>query len=99
VVVVLDENLNGIPESTEWINGVPVRMVLPDGTERTALTLNGKAVFDLSGLTTGAIVTFELPSLYRTSRLTVPMRGIAPVVFVFFPPPITPLPSELGTTP
>ena len=99
VIVILDENLNGVPESNEWVNGILVTLRLPDGTERTGVSVEGKAVFELNGLPTGAIVTVSLPSLYRSSKIVVPQQGIMPVVFVFFPPPISPVSSQTGIAP
>lgn len=98
-VVVLDENRDGVPEETEWVNGIQVTLTYPDGTERSVITSNGKAIFDLSGLPTGAIVTVSLPSLYRSTKVVVPRDGIVPVVFVFFPSPIDSNSSTSGSLP
>ena len=98
-IVILDENRNGVPEVTEWVNGIQVTLTYPDGTERSVITSNGKAVFDLSDLPTGAIVTVNLPSLYRSSKIVVPRDGTVPVVFVFFPAPINPISSPTGNQP
>lgn len=98
-IVILDENRNGIPEETEWVSGILVTITYPDGTERSVVTSNGKAVFNLSDLPTGAIVTVNLPSLYRSSTVVVPREGVVPVVFVFYPAPITPISSPSGNLP
>lgn len=90
VIVILDENRNGIPEQSEWVDGILVTLRHADGTEISTTTTDGKAVFDMTGYITGMPVTVSLPSLYRTSTLIVPENGIVPVVFVFFPPPLTP---------
>lgn len=90
VIIVLDGNRNGVPEEGEWVNGIPVTLRYADGTEVNSYTENGKAVFDMRGYVTGMPVTISLPTLYRTSTIFIPERGIVPVVFVFFPPPLTP---------
>lgn len=92
VIVVLDETRNGIPEPSEWVNGITVTLRFPDGTELSAVTSNGKAVFDMEGYTSGTRVYVNLPALYRTTTFNIPERGILPVVFVFFPPSVPTIP-------
>ncbi len=90
VIVILDETRNGIPEESEWINGITVTLQFQDGTKLSAVTSNGKAIFDMKGRTSGTRVTVNLPALYRTTSFNIPERGILPIVFVFLPPSIPP---------
>lgn len=90
VIIILDENHNGIPEESEWINGIVANLRFPNGTELSSVTTNGKAVFDMDGYTSGTRVIVTLPGLYRTTAFNLPEKGILPIVFVFLQPLIPP---------
>lgn len=86
IQVFLDSNQNGTPEEGEWLNGVPVSIQAPNGTELTGTTVDGQAVFDLSVFVIGTNVTVSLPGLYRSESFTVPAQGEVPVTFIFNQP-------------
>jgi len=58
-----------------------------DGNELSGRTVNGEAIFDLTGYPIGMGMTISLPSFYRTEQTTVPPDGETLVTFKFTGPP------------
>ncbi len=84
--VFMDASGDGIPQSSEWLNGIPVQVSLSDGPTLLGITVNGQAAFDLSGYPIGTMIVVSLPGLYRSSSFYLPARGIVPVMFTFAQP-------------
>ena len=86
VLVFMDANGDGIQQTSEAINDLPVEMQLSTGQKVTQNTKNGLVSFDLNGVPVGITATFTLPTLFRTATANVPANGILPVKFIFAAP-------------
>ncbi len=86
VGVFMDANGDGVPQSSEWLNGIPIQISLEGGPTMSGVTVNGQATFDLSSYPVGTKVVVSLPGLYRTSTFYLPSQGIVPVMFIFTQP-------------
>ncbi len=86
VQVYLDANDNGHPDEGEWLDGIPVRVLLENGIELNGKTSDGKAYFDLRGYPVGIRVTVDLPGIYRSTSFQLPSHGTIPVLFSFDQP-------------
>ena len=86
VQVFADANGDGLPQDSEWVNGVQVLLQFANGIESIGSTVNGEVVFDLTGYPIGMGVTVSLPSFYRSEWLIIPAEGEALVTFKFTEP-------------
>jgi hypothetical protein len=86
VRVFMDANGNGLPEKSEWLNGLTVEMLLRNNKKLTEITSNGEAIFDMSGYPLGMDVIVSLPGFYREQLVTLPADGIIQIDFIFLPP-------------
>ena len=86
-----DINGNGVPDESEWINGMSVELMVSSDT-LSKRTENGVALFDMSGYRPGLDVTIQLPGLYRTEYVVLPETGEVVVTFKFDQPT---LPTQL----
>jgi len=86
-----DINGNGMPDESEWIDGMSVELQVSSDTI-TKRTENGVALFDMSGYRPGLDVTIQLPGLYRTEHVVLPETGEVVVTFKFDQPT---LPTKL----
>jgi len=87
VLVFADINGDGQPNPSEMVNDVYVLLQFVDGNELSGRTVNGEAIFDLTGYPIGMGMTISLPSFYRTEQTTVPPDGETLVTFKFTGPP------------
>jgi hypothetical protein len=92
VRVYLDANRNEQPEESELLDGIFVRLLLRSGETLSGVTLNGEAVFDMTGYPLGTDIIASLPGLYREQLFSLPEEGIVQIDFVFESPDI---PEEL----
>jgi hypothetical protein len=93
VKVFVDKNGNGIPELTEGVKGVAVKLTLSNGLNKFGMTNEqGEAVFDLTGRAIGEVVVVSLENLYRSMNLILPETGEVEALFKFVQPV---LPSAL----
>jgi hypothetical protein len=88
VRVYLDANGNGLPEKIELLDGISVELLLDNGEKLSAVTLNGKVIFDMTGYRPGANAIVSLPGLYREKLFFLPKDGVVQVDFVFTAPVI-----------
>ncbi len=86
VNVFLDRNGNGTPEPNEWIDGTPVLLTTSGGDEFRSRTLNGAAVFDMTGYRPGLGIIVSLPGLYRSEGFMLPEQGEVVIDFKFDQP-------------
>lgn len=86
VRVYLDLNGNGQPETGEWLNNITVQMNLSNGVMMDARTVDGRAMFEVTGHTQSLDGVVFLPGLYRYEAITVPLQGSVTVDFAFSPP-------------
>ncbi len=92
VLVYLDKNGNNKPDPGELPDGIPVELRLADGALLVQPTLQGEALFDVSGYKVGLGATASLPGLYRSYSFKLPAKGTMVIPFKFTEPP---LPSNL----
>jgi hypothetical protein len=86
IAAIQDKNANGILEDTDWLVGIPVEIILSTGEKLTATTVKGPLFINMSKYAAGTIVTVNMPTLFRSSTLVLPERGMAPVIFIFTQP-------------
>lgn len=91
VLVYIDKNGNQYPDAGERVNEMVVQAQFDDGSVFTARTVNGEAVFDLTGRPIGGNVTILLPDLYRTQKVRVRQDGEIPVIFRLVEPVVPPV--------
>ena len=91
VHVYVDKNGNGIPDPSEGVSGVSVKLVLSSGMTFFGTTnIQGDVVFDLSGNPVGEIITVSLENLYRSQAVILPETGSVNVLFKFVQPILPP---------
>jgi hypothetical protein len=93
VRVYVDKNKNDIPEPSEGVSGVSVKLTLSNGMNEFGTTNSqGEVVFDLTGNIIGEDINVSLVNLYRSKNLYLPETGVVEVLFRFVQPD---LPSSL----
>jgi hypothetical protein len=92
VQVFIDANQNGVAEASEWVDGVSVNLRAENGMELNAVTVDGRAVFDLSDFPANMEAVVSLPGLYRSETFEIPAQGVVTLDFVFGEPI---LPTEI----
>jgi hypothetical protein len=90
-LVYIDKNGNQYPDEDEKVDGIDVQAQFEDGSTLTTRTVNGEAVFDLTGRPVGGNVTILLPDLYRSQKVRVKQDGEIPVIFRLVEPIIPPV--------
>jgi hypothetical protein len=86
VQVFMDRNGNNQPEEGEWIDAMSVLLSTSSNQEIRQRTVNGIAIFDMTGYPPGLGITVSLPGLYRSESLTLPEQGEVLVTFMFEQP-------------
>ncbi len=86
ILVFVDANNDGIPQPTERVNKVSVKLVLDNGDELNARTVNGEAHFYFIGYPVGMGVNVILPGLYRKEYFHLPAQGEVVIKFAFGSP-------------
>jgi hypothetical protein len=89
IQVFVDANNDGIMQPSEGVNDALVSLLLDNGDEFHDRTVNGEAVFDLSGYPIGMGVNVSLPGLYRHDFFRLPAQGEV-VIQIPFGTPIVP---------
>ena len=91
VMVFVDQNGNGTPETPERVNDLAVEVRFENGTVLTGTTRNGEADIDLTGQPVGLRGTVGLTGLFYTQRIRVPRDGEIPVIFRLEEPVLPPV--------
>ncbi|MFM8321336.1 MAG: hypothetical protein ACKOC5_10505 [Chloroflexota bacterium] len=86
VRVYLDLNGDGQPQDDEWLNNITVQMNLSNGILMDAKTVNGQAMFEVTGFMPGLTGVVYLPGLYRYQAVDLPLQGSLTVDFPFSQP-------------
>jgi hypothetical protein len=81
VLVYVDTNKNQYPDAGENVEGIRTTVTLAGGQVRSATTINGEVVFDLTGQPVNSDVTVALPEMYRSYKVRVTRDGEIPVIF------------------
>ena len=78
----MDRNGNGVPDKSEWIDGMSVLLeTRNDNDDIAKRTENGIALFDMTGYRPGLDITISLPGSYRTEYLVLPETGEVVITF------------------
>jgi hypothetical protein len=80
VSVFVDINNNQTPDAGERISGLQVVVTFEDGSSVSSRTVNGTAVFDLSGKVINSRATVRIPILFRSREFLIPESGVVPVL-------------------
>ena len=86
VQVYMDRNGNNAPDEGEWIDAMTVKVTVSNNEQITQRTINGIAVFDLTGYPPNSGIDVSLPGLYRNETFLLPEQGDVTVVFKFDQP-------------
>jgi len=86
VQVYMDRNGNGLPEDGEWIDAMTVQVSVSNTEQITQRTVNGIAIFDMSGYAPNSGIDVSLPGLYRNNVFLLPEQGDVTIVFKFDQP-------------
>jgi hypothetical protein len=87
ILVFVDINKNSIPDPSEGVSGVSVKLTFANGISETKKTNDqGEVFFDLTGRVVGEEANISLVNLYRNQSVTVPETGIVNVLFPFNQP-------------
>ena len=86
VQVYIDRNANGAPDDGEWIDAMTVQVSVSNSEQIIQRTVNGIAIFDMSGYTPNSGIDVGLPGLYRNETFLLPEQGDVTVVFKFDQP-------------
>lgn len=86
VQVYMDRNGNGAPDDGEWIDAMTVQVSVSNSEQITQRTINGIAIFDLSGYPPNSGIDVSLPGLYRNETFLLPEQGDVTIVFKFDQP-------------
>lgn len=86
VQVYMDRNGNNTPDADEWIDAMTVEVSVSNAQKITQRTINGIAIFDLSGYPPNSGIDVSLPGLYRNETLLLPEQGDVTIVFKFDQP-------------
>lgn len=87
VTVYVDKNGNDLPDPSEGVSGVSIKLTLLNGMSELGTTDDqGEAIFDLTGTPVGEVVNVSLEGLYRNENLILPETGVADVLFKFAQP-------------
>jgi hypothetical protein len=88
VLVFLDRNGNGSPDTDEWIDAMTVQLTTSGNEQIIQRTQGGIAVFDMTGFIPGTGINISLPGLYRNESLVLPEQGEVTITFRFEMPPL-----------
>ncbi len=86
VQVYIDRNANGSPDGDEWVDAMTVQVSVSNAEKITQRTVNGIAIFDLSGYPPNSGIDVSLPGLYRNETFLLPEQGDVTIVFKFDQP-------------
>ena len=86
VTVYLDANRDGVLDESERLDNMPVEVQASNGVTLRAVTRNGEAVIDLTGIPANIEAEVVLTGLYRSKTITIPVQGRVPVEFIFDQP-------------
>jgi hypothetical protein len=81
-----DQNGNGIQDPNEALDNVLVTLDLENGVSITKISQNGMAIFDIGNISVGVKGKINLPGLYQSAFITVPVSGDIPIIFIFTKP-------------
>ncbi len=86
VRVYMDDNGNGLPDPSEWLDGIDVELAIPRGQPILRTTRDGQVIFDMTGYPVGLDAIVRLPGLYREKLIKLPEAGLVQLDFVFIAP-------------
>ena len=86
VEVYVDRNGNGTVDPGEGVDGMSVSLTTDTNEQLDARTVNGIAVFDMTGYRPNMRITVSLPGLYRSENFALPEQGEVNVTFKFDQP-------------
>jgi hypothetical protein len=89
--VYVDKNGNSIPDPSEGVSSVSVKLVHSTGMSEFGTTNDqGDVFFDLTGSPVGEVITISLENLYRSQTEILPETGSVNVFFKFVQPNLPP---------